>query len=354
MIPLIRPVFPTVESIVPALEEIRKSGMFSNQGPCYNAFCDALVSELGFPNVSAVCNGTIAIQLAIDSCGLRGKRVAVPNFTFYGTIQAILSSGCEPVFIDIDSETLTICPDRLSDKISSCDGVLAVDSFGSPCHYRELEDICATESKPLIIDSAGAIGASYRGVSVGGFGDAQCFSLHATKLLPVGEGGLVTSTESIHRKVSSLMNFGLDNGELIYPQGTNAKIDEMHCAVGLQSLKALNKHLSNRRAYARLYGANLDPSVKTQKLSAESNQATHQLFPIVLPTTACRDRVMRQLLEADIGCKVYYVPFTENADTPISFDIYSRIVCIPMHSCMDVSDVMKVCREVNRACLSGL
>jgi dTDP-4-amino-4,6-dideoxygalactose transaminase len=345
MIKLIKPVLPDLHNeLISSFEDIYESGIYTNGGQFYDKFCNKLERMMGLRNTIITSNGTLSLYLALITLSETPLNIAVPSFTFYGTIQAIYMAKHNPILFDIDKDTLTLSVDALKRKYDEYDAILAVDSFGNPCHYQEILSL----GKPVIFDSAGSLGAMYDNEVVGKFGDYQCFSLHATKLLPVGEGGLITcKTEESYNKIKSLINFGLEDNKLIHKQGSNCKIDEFRCAIGYNALDKLEEHITNRTKYIECYKNNLSSCVVYQKLTNDNNMPTHQLFPVIFPNKKIRDTVKQHLDDNDIGNKIYYNPWLKYGALPNTRLIHDRILCLPIHSIMDEDDILTVCQKVN-------
>ena len=341
---LIDPVFPSIDEMRSDIDEMYKTKIFSNGGKFTTQFEDDVSSTLGFKNSIAVANGSIALNVFLKAHGISRQRILVPNFTFAATVQAIYENDCTPIYVDIDPKTLTMCMDDLHRKYAFSTVIMAVDSFGNPCHYDEIDEI--GKNKTIIYDSAGSIGASYKGADVGSSGN-HAFSLHATKLLPVGEGGLMsTDNDKIATSIRSYINFGLDNNQIRYRDGVNGKIDELRSIFGIHGLKNLKKHVKERNDLAEVYYDKLDGVCEFQQLTHHTNVNSHQLFPLLFKTNEQRNKVKEKLLENNVLCKVYYDTFDKQCRMKHTEKVSSTILCVPLHNNISKEEIGHICKLI--------
>lgn len=343
MIRLIDPVFPDAKDLLEDYNLILDSGMYSNGGPFCQQFERDLSEFVGSEYGVAVCNGTMALNIAMKGLGIENMRVAVPNFTFCATVQSILENNCTPVMIDVDRRTMTMDTSDLRAKIDEVDAVIAVDSFGNPCDYEYIQSIA--KDKPVIFDSAGSIASKYHDKPIGEFG-VHCYSLHATKLLPVGEGGFIsTNDEELAKKMDSLINFGMISGKVVYENGTNGKLDELRCAMGIRGLKGLSGAAEYRRILADVYVKLLDGVCEFQKEFRDCRNC-HQLFPLVFDDQKARDKVRMYLNENNVICKPYYDKFYDEVNLINTDYLVDRILCVPLHSNLLIGEVETICNYI--------
>lgn len=223
----------------------------SNNGPFVQEFEEKIAELSGTKHCIAMCNATVALEIAIRAAGLSGE-VIVPSFTFVATAQALQWQEITPVFCDIDPRTHTLDPAKVERMITPrTTGIIGVHLWGRACDVEALSAIARRRNLKLLFDAAHAFGCSYHGKMIGQFGDAEMFSFHATKFLNAFEGGaLVTNDDELARKARLMKNFGFSGYDQVTYVGTNGKMSEASAAMGLTSLESMDDFVeTNRRNY---------------------------------------------------------------------------------------------------------
>lgn len=247
-----RPNVPNRKAFLTRVEQILDRGMFSNDGPLVRSLEANVAELLEVEHVVAVSNGTVAIELAARAMGLGGN-VIVPSFTYVATPHALSWHGIVPKFCDIDPSTHNLDPARVEDLIDgNTTAILGVHIWGRPCPVDELTAIARERDLGLIFDAAHALACSYRGSMIGGFGDVEILSFHATKFVSTFEGGaLATNDAMIAAQARRMRDFGHDESRTVVQLGTNAKMSEISAAMGLTGLEDLAKLVAaNHRVHA--------------------------------------------------------------------------------------------------------
>lgn len=227
-------------------------------------FEEEFAERLGVKHCHLCSSGTSALNIAMAACGIgAGDEVIVPPFTFVATVEGVLQAGAVPVFADID-ETLCLDPASVRERIGErTRAVVPVHMCGSMARIEELAALCSSSGLALIEDTAQAVGASFRGRSLGTFGDVGCFSFDPVKTITCGEGGaIVTDDEALYHRAEQYADHGHDHvgsdrGAEGHPiLGTNHRISELGAAVGLAQLRKLDGILEvQRRNKSRLRAA---------------------------------------------------------------------------------------------------
>lgn len=240
MIPLVRPLQPDWNKVRRYYERSLKSGQLTNFGPNYIDAVAKLREKTGRWCLPCT-NGTAAIRLAIQVHFGRGLRVAIPDFTHIGTLNAVISAGCEPVMIGCDSQTLGISKNELKKHRKEFDAFIVVSPFGYGVDLQGYDELSDEIGKPVIYDLAGAWGIKEHSVN------PVSYSLHATKNLSVGEGGLTCFRDPDQmEKARKISNFStMSDRSVADPFGDNLKLDELRCAV-LLGLLDEHSHVVNR------------------------------------------------------------------------------------------------------------
>lgn len=237
-LPLRRSVLPTADRIQPYLERIDASLWYSNRGPLLLELEERLAEHIGRPRdeVTVLSNGTIALTLPLLTLDLPpGSKVLVPTFTFAASAVAIVDAGLTPVFVDVDPATWTLTPASVEaalEQVPDAAAVMPVTVFGAPMR-ADWDAFTAKHGIPVLIDAAWSFDTAPRTneTMVG-------LSLHATKVLGAGEGGVVLAPPEHTERVRQLANFGFDAERQVLQVGRNGKMSEYGAAVGLASLDA--------------------------------------------------------------------------------------------------------------------
>jgi dTDP-4-amino-4,6-dideoxygalactose transaminase len=205
-----------------------------------------------------MCNATAALEIAIRALDLKGE-VIVPSFTFVATAHALQWQHVTPVFCDIDPATHNLDPAKVEKMITPrTTGILGVHLWGRPCDVIGLQGIAEKHGLKLLFDAAHGFGCSYRGKRIGGFGDAEVLSFHATKFVNAGEGGaVVTNDSALATRIRLMKNFGFADYDTVICIGTNAKMNELSAAMGLTNLESQAIFTQTNRSNFETYERNL-------------------------------------------------------------------------------------------------
>lgn len=359
MAKLEKPIYVTMPTLAPLkevdayLEKVWASGVMTHNGPLVQQFEREFSAYSGLEKTVAVNNGTLAIQLALRALNLpAGGEIITTPFTFIATISSILYEGFKPVYCDIDPETLNLDPKKIEALITSKTvAILPVHVFGNPCDCEAIDAIAKKHNLKVVYDAAHAVGVNYRGKSIFTYGDASSTSFHATKLLNTSEGGGVFSTNpSVDQKVRELRFFGYNAAKDVDGIGTNAKMTEVNAAIGLANLKYMDAILADRKKKYNLYKSILSQNMTLafQKIDESCNCS---YFPVIFDSEATLLKVDAALQKKNIFARRYFYPSVNTykklgieAICPISEDISSRILCLPLYYTLS-EDVVKTIAE---------
>jgi dTDP-4-amino-4,6-dideoxygalactose transaminase len=228
----------------------------SNDGPYVQELEKRITDFLGVKHCIAMCNGTVALEIAIRATGMTGE-VILPSFTFIATAHALQWQEITPVFCDIDPQTHTINPWRVEAMVTPrTTGIIGVHVWGKPCDVETLTEIAHKYNLNLMFDASHAFGCSYQGSMIGNFGEAEVFSFHATKFINSFEGGaVVTNNDELAAKIRLMKNFGFAGYDNVIYVGTNGKMNEVSAAMGLTSLESIEEFITanyhNYKQYQR-------------------------------------------------------------------------------------------------------
>jgi len=288
----------------------------TNNGPLVQELEAKLASYLGVRHVVAMCNGTIALEIAIRALGMKGE-VIVPSYTFIATAQALQWQEITPVFADIDPVTHNLDPAAVERMITPrTTGIIGVHLWGRAAPVDELAEIARRRNLSLMFDSAHAFGASYRGRRVGAFGRAEVFSFHATKFFNSFEGGAITTNEDdLARDMRYMRNFGFEDYDRAVHPGTNGKMPEICAAMGLTNLETLDvvveANRSNYAAYAEALGG-IDNLHLLPYDPRESSNFQYVVVEVGDSFPATRDQIVAALHAEGILARKYFWPGCHN------------------------------------------
>jgi dTDP-4-amino-4,6-dideoxygalactose transaminase len=351
-----KPIFVTQPSLAPLeeftelLKGVWERGILTHNGPLVQQLEKDLMRKLGNPHLTVVSNGTIAIQMAIRALELQGEIITTP-FTWVATVSAIKWENCTPVFCDIDPLTLNIDPQKIEELITpQTVAIMPVHVFGNPCEVEEIERIARKHNLRVIYDAAHAVGSLWKGESLLNWGDISATSLHATKLLNTAEGGAcITQSQSLDEKLKRIRFFGHNDAKDVVEDGFNGKLTEVHAALGLANLKYYDTVLQDRKRKYQLYMEALKeaPEVRFQKI--RNGEPNYSYFPIILNSEKQLLETEKQLNQSGIFPRRYFYPSVNTytkivsyQSAPVSEDIASRILCLPLYFSLPESEVRRI------------
>jgi dTDP-4-amino-4,6-dideoxygalactose transaminase len=254
-----KPLLPSLASMYEEIESIWSSGQLTNNGPKHAALESTLLGMLRVPNLSLFNNGTIAMIVACQSLRLSGEVITTP-FTFPATPHVLTWNNVQPVFCDIDPESLCIDATKLEGLITAkTTGILGVHVYGNPCDVVKIQELADRYGLRIIYDAAHAFGVELVDRGIGSFGDISMFSFHATKLFHTLEGGALTfNDKNLKARIELLKNFGIKGEEEVILPGINGKMNEMQAAVGLLLSKQVEDEREKRSKVMSHYMAKLE------------------------------------------------------------------------------------------------
>ncbi len=294
------------------VNRILDSHWLTNNGPMVQAFEQRIAAHLGVKHCVAMCNGTIALEIAIRALKLEGE-VIVPSWTFIATAHALYWQGITPVFADIDPATHNLDPDAVRRMITPrTTGIIGVHLWGRPAPVDELQAVADAHGLKLMFDAAHAFGCSYRGRTIGNFGACEVLSFHATKVLNSMEGGaVVTNDDALAEAMRLMRNFGFSGYDNVIHPGTNGKMPEVNAAMGLVNLDALPQFIAanrqNYHAYAEAF-AGIDGLTLLEYDEASSPNYHYVVIEISPDFSATRDEVVAAMQAENILAREYFRP----------------------------------------------
>ena len=345
------------EDDIAAVVEVLR-GDWLTTGPAVPRFEEAFASFVGAEHGVAVANGTAALHLAMAAAGIGpGDEVIVPALTFVASANAARYVGATVVFADVRADTLTIDVDHAASLITpDTKAIVAVDYAGVPCDLDALLALAEQHGLVVVEDACHAPGAVYRGRRVGSIADLSTFSFHPVKSLTTGEGGMVTTSDSVlAERVRLLRNHGITTnfrerearGTWSYDMaelGFNYRLSDLNCALGASQLAKLPAWVDRRQQLAARYDERLASFewLRTPVVPEDRTSGWH-LYPVRLETddpAAARQTAFNHLRANGIGVNVHYLPvYLHSAYQALGYQpglcptaeaAYQRLLSLPM------------------------
>lgn len=360
-ISLLVPAMPTADAVLPYLREIDSNLWYTNFGPLNTRFEAQIVRDaaprLAPENITTVSNCTVGLELALQACGASaGARVLVPSLTFVATATAIIRAGMTPVFADVDARSWCLTPEIAARSASSIDVVMPVSTFGVAQDMRAWDAFAERHGMPVIVDAAGAYGNQ----GAGGRADVV-FSFHATKSFGIGEGGCVISPSAERiKRIRTLQNFGINTRVgLLEDLGTNGKLSEYHCAVGLAMFDQWEQVKAKRQQLLADYLKAMDALCPGLRFQHRPPQGVYPLFTALLPPGCDAGAIGAALADQNIETRRWYCPplhrhpalraYPTARDLSVTEELGNRIIGLPFHLQLANEDVRRVAAELHHA-----
>lgn len=356
MIYVTQPSLAPLEEFTALLEGVWERGILTHNGPLVQQLEREICAEFGLENFVAVSNGTIAIQMAIKALGLScsGGEILTTPFTWVATLSAMQWEGCKPTFCDVDPRTFNIDPDLIEAAITPRTvAIMPVHVFGNPCDVKRIEAIAKKNGLRVIYDAAHAVGSLYEGQSLLQWGDITATSLHATKMLNTAEGGgCVTRDPALHEKLKRIRFFGHNDAKEIVEEGFNGKLTEVHAALGLANLKYHREVLADRKKKYALYKELLVEVAGLTFQKLELGEPNYSYFPVLFRDEKQLIEAEKHLVAQGIVPRRYFYPSVNTLraivpdapSMPISEDVASRILCLPLYWKLEDQSIDRICR----------
>lgn len=311
-----RPNIGSRDDFLKYVNEIFDQRWLSNNGPLVQELERRIAEYHGVKHCVSMCNGTVALEIAIRALGLHGE-VIVPSYTFIATAHALSWQAIIPVFADIDPYTHNLDPDSVERMITpQTTGIIGVHLWGRAAPASQLREIADKHELKLMFDAAHAFGCSSGGEMIGNFGDCEVLSFHATKFYNTFEGGAVlTNDDVLAEKMMLMRNFGFSGMDNVIHLGTNGKMTEVSAAMGLVNLDSIDDVIAvNKRNY-KLYlnGLNGIPGISLLKFDEdERNNYQYVVVEIGQDCSVTRDDIIAALHAENILARKYFWPGCHN------------------------------------------
>jgi dTDP-4-amino-4,6-dideoxygalactose transaminase len=356
MIPVTKPYLPSREKLDSYIDGIYERNWLTNNGPLVQELTSRLEEYLEVENLLLVSNGTLALQIAYRALGVsdvnrdnKPEAITTP-FTFIATASSLKWEGVRPVFADIDPDTWCLDPANIEAAITpNTRAIVPVHVFGNACDVDAIGAIADKNNLKVIYDAAHAFGVKYKEESLLKYGDAATLSFHATKLFHSVEGGaIVFKRKEDLERAKKIINFGMASPEAIEELGINAKMNELQAAMGLCVLDEMDDNLIGREKTWLLYEKKLGKNIQLQ-LKDKTLGYNYSYFPVLFESEARVLVVEATLQENGVQARRYFHPSLDSLVClegqdyqPVSNDIASRILCLPLYSSISPENISKI------------
>ena len=360
-----RPYLPLIEDFKRGCEEIWANQWLTNNGPMLQKFQKMLSEYLGVPetNLALFNNGTLALELGYYAMGLSGGGVITTPFTFVATSHALKRIGANPVFADIDPDTMCLSPEAVEKLITPrTKAIVPVHVYGNVCDVEGFERLGEKYGVKVIYDAAHAFGVKglnhvehveHVGKKLYEYGDMSMFSFHPTKLFHSCEGGLLVFKDAaVQEKLFELRNFAI-HGELSCTDvGSNAKMNELQALMGLECLKKIDDLLDYRQKIYKAYEEVFADCDAVKLVPYSQNKA---YVPVLFKDFETRERVYTKLKEkCNVFSRRYFYPLLTDfapyvygkGSCPVAEDLASRVLTLPTYYGLALEDVKAIAENV--------
>ena len=342
--------------------ECLESTWISSKGRFISAFESEFSEFVGSPYAATVCNGTVALHLALAALGIGpGDEVIVPTLTYVASVNAIRYVGATPAFADSLADTWQIDPSHAERLITSrTKAIMAVHLYGGACDMGRLAKLCRQRNLMLIEDCAEAVGTTLNGQHVGTFGDTATFSFFGNKTITTGEGGMVICRDpDIDRRIRHLRGQGLAKGREYWHDviGYNYRMTNICAAIGLAQLERVHSILREKVALAERYRSALAETPLTFRAATPGEVSSHWMVTVLTPTSDQRDALRGALANAGIETRPVFYPvhqmpmYLNDGDSfPVANNIAARGISLPSWQALSDDQLNHIAMTIVKHC----
>lgn len=364
-----RPNVGSRELLMKYMDDVFDRNWLTNDGPMVRQLERRIADMHGVQHCIAMCNGTVALEIAIRALRLEGE-VIIPSYTFIATAHALHWQAITPVFADIDPVTHNLDPAAVLRMITPrTTGIIGVHLWGRGAPVDELQAIADNHGLKLMFDAAHAFGCSCNSKMIGNFGACEVLSFHATKFFNTFEGGaVVTNDDALAEKMRLMRNFGFAGLDNVIHPGVNGKMIEVAAAMGLVNLEAIDDVIAVNRQNHRVYLDALSGLHGISLLTFDESESNNYQYMVMEVGEGCgvsRDQIVNALHAENIRARKYFwpgchrmLPYRElyphaGLLLPNTQLVADRVIVLPTGTAMDeemvntVASVIRVLVEGN-------
>lgn len=359
------PLLPDREEFNRLLSEIWESKWITNNGQFHRQLEKELADYLKVPYISLFTNGTLPLITALQALRITGEVITTP-YSFVATTHSLWWNGIKPVFVDIDSASCNLDPNKIEAAITPrTTAIMPVHCYGKPCDTKAIQEIADKYGLKVIYDAAHAFGVEVNGESLLKAGDLSTLSFHATKVYNTIEGGaLVMHDEQTKKRIDYLKNFGFANETTVVAPGINSKMDEVRAAYGLLNLRQVDAAINARQHVALRYREalrNIDGLTFFDDMPGVRHNYSY--FPVFIDAQKfgmTRDELYFKMKEANVLGRRYFYPLISDFSTyrglpsstpqnlPVATRIANQVICLPMHHQLSEEDVDRIINLIRK------
>lgn len=350
------PLLPDLDEFQEMLKEIWNSKWITNNGSFHQQLEKELALYLKVPYVSLFTNGTLPLITALQALRITGEVITTP-YSFVATTHALWWNGIKPVFVDVDSRTGNIDPEKIEIAITpKTTAIMPVHVYGNPCNTQRIQEIADKYGLRVIYDAAHAFGVEANGESILNAGDMSTLSFHATKVFNTIEGGaMIMHDAKTKQRIDDLKNFGFHDEVSVVAPGINSKMDEIRAAYGLLNLQQVGAAIEARHRVADFYRKALNgvPGISYfEDISGVKHNYSY--FPIFVEEDKygmSRDVLYEKMKYANVFSRRYFYPLISEFSTYRGLEsanpnnlqnahkLANSVICLPMHHCLKGRDL---------------
>lgn len=326
------------------INECIDTNWISSKGKFVQEFEQNFAEYIDSDYATSVCNGTVALHLALLTLGIKaGDEIIVPTFTYIASVNAIMYMGAEPVFVDSDATTWQICTKEIEKKITNkTKAIMAVHLYGYPCDMVRINEIAKQHNLFVIEDCSESLGSKLNGQHLGTFGDISTFSFFGNKTITTGEGGMVTTNNrQLYELSCKLKNQGLQGGDRQYWHdviGYNFRMTNICAAIGKAQLERIDVILEKKKTIADFYIQNLSKLPFDLLPQDKSVDNSYWMFTALVKSPFSRDNLMKYLANKGIETRPTFYPahqmpmyFKDKYHFPVAEEIGYRGINLPSY-----------------------
>lgn len=360
------PLLPPLEEFLPYLRDIWDRKWLTNNGHYHQLLEDALCQYLKVPYISLFTNGTLPIIVALQALRITGEVITTP-YSFVATTHSLWWNGIKPVFVDIDTNTGNLDPDKIEAAITPhTTAIMPVHVYGNPCDTSQIQAIADKYGLKVIYDAAHAFGVEVEGKTILEAGDIATLSFHATKTYNTIEGGaLICRDTETKKRIDYLKNFGFAGETTVIAPGINGKMDELRAAYGLLELKYVDRAIENRQHIVTAYRQYLSNTDGISFFDDMPNvRHNYSYFPIFVDEASygiSRDELYFKLRDAGVFGRRYFYPLISEFSTyrnlvsaskdnlPNAHKMADRVICLPVHHELTEENVLRITKLITQS-----
>jgi len=346
------------------LNECIDSTWISSRGKFIDLFEEEFCKFTDSSYATTVCNGTVAIHLALEALGIGEEdEVIVPALTYIASVNPIVQVGAKPVFVDSLLSSWQIDPEDIKRKITSkTKAIMVVHLYGQAADMDSIMSIAKEHNLFVIEDSAEAFGSLYKGKHVGTFGDVGTFSFFGNKTITCGEGGMLTAKDAkVYERIKHLKNQGVSHEKQYWHDvvAFNYRMTNMQAAIGLAQIERAKEFINRKREIAALYKKCLNDTPVTIHTEQKETLHSYWMTSILVDDAQNRDSLKNYLQKNGIETRPLFYPvhtmpmYKTDKSFPVAEDLGSRGLNLPSWPGLKDDDVEFICNTIKKFYTEG-